>query len=57
MACRLNGLFQGVADATEEAIYNSLFRARTVKSKGGTVEALPVDEVVKILDAHNVRRR
>jgi D-aminopeptidase len=53
----MNGLFQGVAEATEEAIYNSLFKARTVSAKGGTVEAIPIDEVVRILDAHNVRRR
>ena len=50
----MNGLFQGVAEATEEAIYNSLFKARTVTSKGGTVEAIPVDEVVRILDGHSV---
>ncbi len=50
-----SGLFQGVAEATEEAIYNSLLTARTVSARGGTVEALPVDEVVRILDRHGVR--
>jgi D-aminopeptidase len=53
----MTGLFQGVADATEEAIYNSLFAATTVTAKGGTVEALPADEVIRILDAHDARRR
>jgi len=53
----MNGLFQGVAEATEEAIYNSLFTARTVTARGGTVEALPMDEVIRILDAHGVRSR
>jgi D-aminopeptidase len=53
----MNGLFQGVAEATEEAIYNSLFKARTVTAKGGTVAAIPIDEVVRILDAHSARRR
>ena len=53
----MSGLFQGVAEATEEAIYNSLFEARTVTAKGGTVGALPVDEVLRILDGHNVRKR
>jgi D-aminopeptidase len=53
----MNGLFQGVAEATEEAIYNSLFTARTVTARGGTVEAIPVDEVIRILDAHGVRSR
>jgi D-aminopeptidase len=46
-----------VAEATEEAIYNSLFTARTVTARGGTVEALPMDEVIRILDAHGVRSR
>jgi D-aminopeptidase len=50
----MNGLFQGVAEATEEAIYNSLFTARTVTARGGTVEALPMAEVIRILDAHGV---
>jgi D-aminopeptidase len=44
-----------VAEATEEAIYNSLFMARTVTARGGTVEAIPVNEVIRILDAHGVR--
>jgi len=52
----MNGLFQGVAEATEEAIYNSLFTARTVTARGGAVEALPMDEVIRILDAHGVRK-
>jgi D-aminopeptidase len=53
----MTGLFQGVAEATEEAIYNSLFGATTVTARGGTVEALPADEVLRILDRHDVRRR
>jgi D-aminopeptidase len=52
----MTGLFQGVAEATEEAIYNSLLTARTVSASGGTVEAIPVEEVVRILDAHDMRR-
>jgi len=42
-------LFQAVAEATEEAIYNSLFRATTVKGHRGTVEALPLERILKIL--------
>jgi D-aminopeptidase len=45
----MSGLFQAVAEATEEAIYNSLFMATTVSSRNGTVEALPVNEVLTIL--------
>lgn len=45
----MSGLFQGVAEATEEAIYNSLFRATTVTSRYGTADAIPIDRVVEIL--------
>lgn len=41
-------LFQAVAEATEEAIYNSLFRATTI----GDVEALPLDQTIEILKRH-----
>ena len=50
----MTGLFQAVVDATEEAIYNSLFTATTVTAKTGTVEAIPVAEVVRILDGHGM---
>ena len=43
-------LFQAVIEATEEAIYNSLFKARTVSGRAGaTVEALPMDRVLELL--------
>jgi D-aminopeptidase len=45
-------LFQGAAEATEEAIYNSLFRATTERANGNVVEALPVAEVIKLLKGH-----
>ena len=44
-----SGLFQAVAEATEEAIYNSLFKATTVKSADRTVEALPLPQTLEIL--------
>jgi D-aminopeptidase len=49
----MSGLFDGVAEATEEAIYNSLFMATTQTANGYTVSALPVDEVLAILKAHD----
>jgi D-aminopeptidase len=49
-------LFQGTVEATEEAVYNSLFAATTVTSRGGTVQALPVEEVVRLLRAHGALR-
>lgn len=45
----MSNLFEGVADATEEAIYNSLFVATTERANGYVVEALPVEEVMKVL--------
>jgi D-aminopeptidase len=52
----MSGIFQAVVDATEEAIYNSLFMATTVSSRHGTVQALPVDEVLGILRQHGALR-
>ena len=52
----MSPLFQAVAEATEEAIYNSLLRATTVTGHHGTVEALPIDEVRKILERYRPDR-
>ncbi|PYP56179.1 MAG: aminopeptidase [Gemmatimonadetes bacterium] len=48
----MSGLFQATIDATEEAIYNSLLRAETVRGYRGTVRALPVDSTITILKRH-----
>jgi D-aminopeptidase len=45
----MSPLFLAVIEATEEAIYNSLFRATTMSGRGRTVEALPIDRTVEIL--------
>jgi len=45
-------LFEAVIEATEEAIYNSMFRATTMSGNGHTIEALPIDKTVQILRAH-----
>ncbi len=45
-------LFQAALEATEEAVYNSLFRATSVTSGSRTVEAIPVDKVAEILKAN-----
>lgn len=52
----MSPLFQAAVESTEEAIYNSLFTATTVASRGGSVEALPVREVLTILRAHRALR-
>ncbi len=51
----MSPLFQAVAEATEEAVYNSLLRATTVVGHRGTVEALPLGRVLEVLDAYGVR--
>jgi D-aminopeptidase len=43
-------LFEAAIEATEEAVYNSLLRARTMTGVGGrTVEAIPIAKVKEIL--------
>ncbi|MCD9126894.1 P1 family peptidase [Luteimonas fraxinea] len=49
-------LFVAVADATEEAIVNSMFRATTVSGHQGTVPALPLDLVLPMLLQSNGQR-
>ena len=53
----LSPLFLAAIEATEEAIYNSLFRATTVTGHGGTVEALPLDRTLEILRERRALRR
>ncbi len=53
----MSALFQGVVEATEEAIYNSLFTATSVTQRGHTVEAIPLDRVREILARYNAQRR
>lgn len=52
---RISPLFQAALEATEEAVYNSLFRATTVTGGGRTVEAIPLDRVRALLEGR--RRR
>lgn len=52
-----SSLFEAVVEATEEAIYNSLFRATTVTGNGRTIEAVPIDKVREILQRFNVSKR
>jgi D-aminopeptidase len=52
---QLSALYEAVIEATEEAIYNSLFRATTMTAAGGTVEAIPIDRVKAILARYGIR--
>ncbi len=50
-------LFQAVLEATEEAVYNSLFMASSVTGFGGhSAEAIPVERVVEICKKHGLVR-
>lgn len=52
----ISPLFQAALEATEEAVYNSLFRATTVKTRGTTAEAIPIDKVREILKKYAASR-
>jgi len=54
---QMSGLFEGAVEATEEAIYNSLFQATTTTSNGRTIEAIPLDRVKAILTKYGVTSR
>jgi D-aminopeptidase len=53
----MSGLFEAAVEATEEAIYNSLFQATTVTGSGHTAEAIPLDKVRQILTKYRVSDR
>lgn len=50
----MSPLFEAVIEATEEAIYNSLFKAHDVTGHGHTVKALPLKDTIEILRKYNV---
>jgi D-aminopeptidase len=51
---RLSPLFLAVIEATEEAVYNSLFKAVTTTGNGRTVRALPLAQTMRILRNYGV---
>ena len=52
----MSPLFQAVIEATEEAIYNSMFMATSVTSRGRTVQAIPLDSVRAVLRKYGITR-
>ena len=42
-------LFEAALEATEEAVYNALFQATTVRSAAGAAEAIPIERVRGLL--------
>jgi len=54
---QMSPLFQAVVEATEEAIYNSLFMAEDMVGQQGRMEgALPLPETLEILDRYGARK-
>ncbi len=52
----ISAVFQATVEATEEAVYNSMFKAVTVSSRWGTREALPIEATVEVLRRYGVVR-
>jgi D-aminopeptidase len=50
----MSPLFLAAIEATEEAVYNSMFKATTMTGNGHTVEALPIEKTVDILKEHRL---
>jgi D-aminopeptidase len=50
----MSPLFLAAIEATEEAVYNSMFKATTSTGNGHTVEALPIERTVEILKEHKI---
>lgn len=50
----MSPLFAATAEATEEAIYNAIFKATTVSSSRGELRAVPLERLLDILDQHGV---
>lgn len=53
----MSPIFLAVIEATEEAIYNSLFRALTVTGRSHTVNALPIEPTIEILRKHGALQK
>ena len=51
----MSPLFLSVVESTEEAIYNYLFMANTIKGfKNHEINSIPVNKVIKICKKYNV---
>jgi D-aminopeptidase len=50
----MSPLFEAAIEATEEAVYNSMFMATSVTSRGRTVAAIPLDSVRVVLRKYGI---
>ncbi len=54
----MSPLFLAVVEASEEAIYNSLFMAEDmIGQKGRTMKAIPIEKTLKIMDKYKAREK
>ncbi|MEN0038811.1 MAG: P1 family peptidase [Cellvibrio sp.] len=53
---QMSAVFQASVDAVEESVYNALFMATTMTGNGQTVEAIPLDQVRKVLRKHGIKK-
>ena len=53
----MSALFQAAVEATEEAIYNSMFMATSVTSRGRTATVIPLDSVRTVLRKYGIAPR
>jgi D-aminopeptidase len=52
---RMTPLFEAVIEATEEAILNSLFAAKTMTGSNNTrIDSIPLEKVLQILRDHKI---
>ena len=50
----MSPLFAATVEATEEAIYNAIFKATTVSSSRGELRAVPIEDLTRILEEYEV---
>jgi D-aminopeptidase len=50
----MSPLFEAIIEATEEAVYNSMFKSSSMSGNGHTVEGLPIDRTIALLKAQHV---
>ncbi len=50
----MSPMFLAAIEATEEAVYNSMFKATTMTGEGHTIEALPIDKTLEILRKYHI---
>ena len=51
----MSGLFEAAVEATEEAIYDSMFMATTTTGNGKTIQAIPLDRVKAVLAKYGIK--